>query len=171
MNYKPAYNVYWPAERGHLVTTIILMPYPFTGPKIFCAGPNCLSQPKNLTACSAVPLQNLLWQYKNQFYWMQIIFLSGTKCFWLLKYINKFLVWQKKFRPDQNTLGPVKGQGISKFTSCASTKLLGAVLNTISFFFLVQIMIALFFWIWETSKNKLKKHSVTKNCFDLSMFQ
>ena len=27
-----------------------LMPCPFTGPKMFCAGPNFLSQPKNLTA-------------------------------------------------------------------------------------------------------------------------
>ena len=29
------------------------MPCPFTGPKIFCAGPNFLSQPKYLTALSA----------------------------------------------------------------------------------------------------------------------
>jgi hypothetical protein len=29
------------------------MPCPFTGPKMFCAGPNFLSQPKNLTAFSA----------------------------------------------------------------------------------------------------------------------
>ena len=30
-----------------------LLPCPFTGPKMFCAGPNFLSQPKNLTAFSA----------------------------------------------------------------------------------------------------------------------
>ena len=30
-----------------------LLPCPFTGPKIICAGPNVLSQPKNLTAFSA----------------------------------------------------------------------------------------------------------------------
>jgi hypothetical protein len=29
------------------------MPCPFIGPKIFCAGPNFLSQPKNLTSFSA----------------------------------------------------------------------------------------------------------------------
>ena len=29
------------------------MPCPFTGPKMFCAGPNFLSQPKHLTAFSA----------------------------------------------------------------------------------------------------------------------
>ena len=33
----------------------VLMPCPFTGPKMFCAGPNFLSQPKNLTAFSASP--------------------------------------------------------------------------------------------------------------------
>ena len=43
---------------------------------------------------------------------MQIIFLSGTKCLWLPQYVNKFLVWHKKFGPAQNILGPVKGQGI-----------------------------------------------------------
>ena len=31
------------------------MPCPFTGPKMFCAGPNFLSQPKNLTVFSASP--------------------------------------------------------------------------------------------------------------------
>ena len=46
---------------------------------------------------------------------MQIIFLYGTKCLWLLQYVNKFLVWHKKFGPAQNILGPVKGQGMSKY--------------------------------------------------------
>ena len=45
---------------------------------------------------------------------MQIIFLSGTKCLWLAQYVNQFLVWHKTFRPAQNILGPVKGQGISE---------------------------------------------------------
>jgi hypothetical protein len=30
-----------------------IMPCPFTGPKMFCADPKFLSQPKNLTAFSA----------------------------------------------------------------------------------------------------------------------
>ena len=88
-----------------------LMPCPFTGPKMFCAGPNILSQPKNLTA-HLVPLQKLLCWHKNQVYWMQITFLSRTKCLWLPQYVNKCLVWHKKFGPAQNILGPVKGQGI-----------------------------------------------------------
>ena len=55
----------------------LVLPCPFTSPKMFCAGPNFLSQPKNLTAFSAS--SKLLCRHKNQFCWMQIIFLSGTK--------------------------------------------------------------------------------------------
>ena len=77
----------------------------FTGPKMFWASPKIWLH--------LVPLQKLLCWHKNQFYWMQIIFLSGTKCLWLPQYINKFLVWHKKFWPAQNILGPVKGHGIS----------------------------------------------------------
>ena len=43
---------------------------------------------------------------------MQIIFLSGTKCLWLPRYVIKFLVRHKKFEPAQSILGPVRGQGI-----------------------------------------------------------
>ena len=60
-----------------------------------------------------VPLQKLLCRHKKQFYWMQIIFLSGTKCLWLAQYVNEFLVRHKKFGPAQNILWPVKGQGIN----------------------------------------------------------
>ena len=59
-----------------------------------------------------MPLQKLLCQHKNQFYWLQIIFLSGTKCLWLTQYVNEYLVWHKKFGPAQNIFGPVKGQDI-----------------------------------------------------------
>ena len=86
-----------PQKRAAVFMNFFLMPCPFAGPKIFCASPNFLIQPKNLTA----------------FYWMQIIFLSGPKCLWLPQYVNKFLVWHQKFGPAQNILGPVKGQGIS----------------------------------------------------------
>ena len=58
-----------------------------------------------------VPLQKLLCQHKKQFYWIQIIFCSGTKCLWLAQYVNIFLVWHKKIGPAQNILRPVKGQG------------------------------------------------------------
>ena len=46
-----------------------MVPCPFTGLKMFCAGPNILSQPKNLAAFNA---SSKSWQKKNQF-------LSGTK--------------------------------------------------------------------------------------------
>ena len=42
---------------------------------------------------------------------MQIIFLSGTKFLCLAQHVNKFMVQHKKFRPAQNILGLVKGQG------------------------------------------------------------
>ena len=68
------------------------MPCPFKGRKMFCIGPNFLSQLKNLTAFSAssktfVPAQKPIL-------------------------LNKFLVRHKKFGLTQNILRPVKGQGI-----------------------------------------------------------
>ena len=37
-----------------------------------------------------MPLQKLLCRHKKQFYWMQIIFLSGTNFLWLPQYVNRF---------------------------------------------------------------------------------
>ena len=62
-----------------------------------------------------VPLQKLLCRHKKQFYWMQIIFLSCTKCLWLLQYVNKLLVRHKRIGPAQNIFGPVKGQDMCIF--------------------------------------------------------
>ena len=83
-------------------TLKLLMPCPFTDPKMFCADPNILSQPKNLTAFSASSKPFVLTQKPS---WMQIFFLSGTKWFWLPKYVNKIFglaqkIWtsQKHFR-------------------------------------------------------------------------
>ena len=71
------------------------MPCPFTGPKMFCAGPNFSSQPKNLTVFSA----------------SSKTFVRAQKT--ILLNANHLSVWHKKFGPSQNILGPVKGQGIS----------------------------------------------------------
>ena len=91
------------------------MPCPFTGPKIFWASPKIWLH--------LVLLQKLLCRHKNQFYWMQIIFLSGTKCLWLPQNENKFLVWHKKFGPALIILGPVKGPGINlNWFKCYDTK-------------------------------------------------
>ena len=65
------------------------MPCPFTGPKCFVPFQIFWASPK--IWLHLVPLQKLLCRHKNQFYWMQIIFLSGTKCLWLLQYVPKFL--------------------------------------------------------------------------------
>ena len=88
----------------YLCLVLLQVPNFFVLVQIFCASPKIWLH--------LVPLQKLLCWHKNQFYWMQIIFLSGTKCLWLPQYVNKFLVWHKKFGPAQNILGPVKGQGI-----------------------------------------------------------
>jgi hypothetical protein len=93
-----------------------LMPCPFTGPKMFWAGPNFLCQTKNLftylwqsqTFCARqkvdlhsvnlvfVPAQNILGPVKGQ----------GINAI-------KLLVLVKKFGQSQKFLEPVKGQGIS----------------------------------------------------------
>jgi hypothetical protein len=75
------------------------MPCPFTGSKMFCAGPNILRQPKNLSAFSASSEK----------------FCAGTKVFEEALNAIKFLDWLKKFGPAQNILEPVKGQGKSAF--------------------------------------------------------
>ena len=76
---------------------LTFMPCPFTGPKMFCAGPNFLSQPKNLTAFSA----------------SSKTFVPAKKP--ILLNVNKCLVQHKKWGPTQNILEPVKGQGISMY--------------------------------------------------------
>ena len=86
------------------------MPCPFTGCKMVCAGPNFLSQPKNLTAFSAysknfVPAQKPILLNANHPFVLHKMFVTATIC-------KKKLVWHKRFRPAQNILGPVKGQGI-----------------------------------------------------------
>ena len=61
------------------------MPCPFTGRKIFCGGPNFISQPQNLTAFSAssktfVPAQKpILLNANHHFVWHKM-FVTGTIC-------------------------------------------------------------------------------------------
>ena len=95
----------WAKSQGRL------MPCPFTGPKCFGLVQIFWASPK--IWLHLVPLQKCLCWHKKQFYWMQIICLSGTKYLWLPQYVNEFLVWHKKFGPAQNILGPVKGQVIT----------------------------------------------------------
>jgi hypothetical protein len=64
---------------------ICFMPCPFTGPKMFCAGPNFLSQPKNLTAFSAssktfVPAQKPILMNANHLFVWHKMFVTATIC-------------------------------------------------------------------------------------------
>ena len=61
------------------------MPRPFTGPKMFCAGPNVLSQYKNLIVFSAssktfVPAQNSILLNANHLLVWHKMFVTGTIC-------------------------------------------------------------------------------------------
>ena len=65
---------------------IYLMPCPFTGPKMFCADPNFLSQPKNLTAFSpssktVVRAQRTILLNANHLFVLQKMF-GQAKTFW-----------------------------------------------------------------------------------------
>ena len=59
------------------------MPCTFTGPKMVCAGPNILNQPKNLTAFSAssktfvLALKSILLNANHLFVWHKI-FMPAT---------------------------------------------------------------------------------------------
>ena len=87
------------------------MPCPFKGPK------NILYWSK-----SFLPDQKsiyILWQskifcarQKNDLHSVKLFFCAGTKIFEEALNAVKFLGWLKKFGPAQNSLRPVKGQGI-----------------------------------------------------------
>ena len=55
---------------------------------------------------------NILRQTKNCFALSKICFCAGTKVFEEALNAVKCFGWLKQFGPAQNTLGPVKGQGI-----------------------------------------------------------
>ena len=62
-----------------------LMPCPFTGPKMFCATPNFLSQPKNLTAFSVssktfVPAQKTILLNANHLFVWHKMFVTDAIC-------------------------------------------------------------------------------------------
>ena len=54
---------------------------------------------------------------------------------------------------------------------CVLTQALTAFLTFPADFEVTTKLIVLIYQIWETSRNKLKKHSVTKNCSDLPLFE
>ena len=84
------------------------MPCPFTGPKMFWAGPIFLCPTKNYLHIVAVT--NILCQTKRQFEFSKISFYVSRK-FFGEEMQSHFLGWLKMFGPAQKFLGPVKGQG------------------------------------------------------------
>ena len=83
------------------------MPCPFTGSKMFLAGPNFFCQTKNLfTYCGSHK------HFEPDKKMICILLCAGTKVFEEALNAVKFLGWLKKFGPARNILGLVKGQGI-----------------------------------------------------------
>ena len=72
--------LYW-----KILLCIKIMPCPFTGPKMFCACPNFLSQPKDLTAFSAssktfvLAQKTILLNANHLFVWHKM-FVTATIC-------------------------------------------------------------------------------------------
>ena len=66
------------------------MPCPFTGPKMFCAGPNFLSQSKNLNALMPCPFTS------PKMFWVGPNFLCQTKNFFTYCGSHKHFVQDKK---------------------------------------------------------------------------
>ena len=87
------------------------MPCPFTGPKMFCAGPIFWASLK--IWLHLMPVKNNLCKTKRWFAFSKIVFCASTKVFEEALNSVKFLDWLKKFGLAQNILGPLKGQGIS----------------------------------------------------------
>ena len=86
-----------------------LMPCPFTGRKMFCAGSTFLSQPKNLTAFSAssktfVPAQKPIFLNANHLFVRHKIFVTGR-------------IRKKNFGPKQKNWA-----GKKHFATCIRTR-------------------------------------------------
>ena len=74
-------------RKSHFNCLCICMPLPcpFTGPKMFCAGPNFLASPKNLIAFSAssktfVPAQKPILLNANHLFVWHKMFVTATIC-------------------------------------------------------------------------------------------
>ena len=84
------------------------MPCPFTGPKIFCASPNFLSQPKNLTTLSAsskpfVPAQKPILLNANHLFVWHKMFVTATICKYIFVLAQKIWTSTKHFGTCKRT--------------------------------------------------------------------
>ena len=105
------------------------MPCPFTGLKMFCASPNFLSQPKNLTAFSAssktfVPAQKTILLTANHLFVWHKMFVSATIC-------KCIFGLAQKFGPAQNISGPEKDK---------------ALLSYLIYILCLQVLLSQFLW-------------------------
>ena len=80
----------------------LLMPCPFTGSKMFCAGPNFLSQHKNLTAFSAssktfVLAQKIILLNANHLFVWHKMFVTGAICKQIFGLVQKIWTGTKHF--------------------------------------------------------------------------
>ena len=81
-----------------------LMPCPFTGHKTFCAGPNFLSQPKNLTSSKTfVPTQKSILLNANHLFVSHKMFVTATICKQIFGLAQKFWTSPKHFGTCKRT--------------------------------------------------------------------
>jgi hypothetical protein len=81
---------------------------PFTGPKIFCADRNFLSQPKNLNAFSAssktfVPAQKPILLNANHLFVWHKMFVTATLCKYIFGLAQKIWTNPKHFGTCKRT--------------------------------------------------------------------
>ena len=81
---------------------------PFTGPKMFCAGPNFLSMPKNLTAFSAsskpfVSAQKPILLNAKHLFFKHKMFVTATICKYIFGLAQKIWTSPKHFGTCKRT--------------------------------------------------------------------
>ena len=86
---------------------------------MFCACPNLLNQPKNLTAFNAyskifVPEQEPILLNSNHL-------VVWHKTFWTVTICQSILALHITIEPAQNTLGSIEGQGITEVLKISLT--------------------------------------------------
>ena len=81
---------------------VCLMPCPFTGPKMFCAGPHILCRTKIKCIYILCQSQKFCARQKDDFAFSKIVFCASTKVFAEALNAVKFLGWLKTFGPAQN---------------------------------------------------------------------
>jgi hypothetical protein len=93
---------------AHIRYLDLLLPCPFTGPKMFCVGPNFLSQPQNLTAFSAssktfVPAQKPILLNANHLFVWHKMFVTATICKYIFGLAQKIWTSPKHFGTCKRT--------------------------------------------------------------------